>query len=97
MPNDYVRILDLDEPAVGSSEARKLDYRVRELERMLSQGDGGANLRRGPVQGRSSKTDTIASLVAEGRFPMKTIADTLGVSRSNLADWFKGRSKPRRP
>ena len=31
---------------------------------------------------------------AEGRFPMKTVADTLGGSRSNLAERLKGRAKP---
>ncbi len=28
---------------------------------------------------------------------MKTVADTLGVSRSNLVERLKDRSKPRRP
>ncbi|MFP3711349.1 IS3 family transposase, partial [Paraburkholderia sp. SIMBA_009] len=41
------------------------------------------------------KTDIAADLVAEGRFPMKTVADTLGVSRSNVIERLKGRSKPR--
>lgn len=83
MSNDFRSIVDMDEPVVD---------RVRELERMLSQDGGGGNPPRGPVQGKPKKTDIVAGLVVEGWSPMKTIADTLGVSRSNLADWFKGRS-----
>jgi hypothetical protein len=52
---------------------------------------------RSPFQSQLKKTDLAADLVAEGRFPMKAVADTLGVSRSNLAERLKGKSKPRGP
>ena len=45
----------------------------------------------------SQKTDIAADLVAEGRFPMKAVADTLGVSCSNLSKRLKGKSKPHGP
>lgn len=48
-----------------------------------------------PFPNQTQKTDIAADLVAEGRFPMKTVAETLGVSRSNLVERLKGRSKPR--
>jgi putative transposase len=50
-----------------------------------------------PFPKRTQKTDIAADLVAERRFPMKTVAETLGESRSNLAERMKGRSKPRGP
>lgn len=52
-------------------------------------------LREALSKGGTSKTDIAADLVTEGRWPMKTVADTLGVSRSNLVERLKGRSKPR--
>ncbi|XMO92495.1 IS3 family transposase (plasmid) [Paracoccus sp. ME4] len=36
------------------------------------------------------------AVAVEGRFPVKVVAETLGVSRSNLLDRLKGRTKPRR-
>jgi putative transposase len=89
--------VDSDEPVVGNSEVKKLEDRVRELERMLGRDDGGRNPLRSPFQSGLKKTDIAADLVAEGRFAMKTVADTLGVSRSNLIERLKGKSKPRGP
>nr|WP_100248109.1 MULTISPECIES: IS3 family transposase [Rhizobium] len=90
--------VDSDEPVVGNSEVKKLEDRVRELERILGRKTlENEILREAPVQSPVKKTDIAADLVAEGRFPMKAVADTLGVSRSNLIERLKGKSKPRGP
>src|SRR5262245_7454910 len=44
---------------------------------------------------RVKKTTAAAAVAAEGRFPMKTVAEVIGVSRSNLADRLQERSKKR--
>ncbi|MCJ8150721.1 IS3 family transposase [Shinella sedimenti] len=88
--------VDSDEPVVGNSEVRKLEDRVRELERMLGRKTMEVEiLREALSKADPKKTDIAADLVAEGRFAMKAVADTLGVSRSNLIERLKGRSKPR--
>lgn len=88
--------MDSDEPVVGNSEVKKLEDRVRELERMLGRKTMEVEiLREALSKADSKKTDIAADLVAEGRFAMKAVADTLGVSRSNLIERRKGRSKPR--
>lgn len=69
--------MDSDEPVVGNSEVKKLEDRVRELERMLGR-NGGRDTPRSPFESRLKKTDIAADLVAEGRFPMKAVANTLG-------------------
>src|SRR5204863_1331150 len=67
-----------DDDVVAASEVRRLEERVRELERLL-----GAR----PWRSRSSrKTDLAVALAGAGRFSMKTIAATLGVARSNLVE-----------
>src|SRR5262249_40139245 len=44
---------------------------------------------------RVKKTTAAAAVAAEGRFPMKTVAEVIGVSRSNLADRLQERCKKR--
>ena len=46
-------------------------------------------------QSHSQKTDLAVGIVAEGRFAMKAIAETLEISRSNLLARMKGHTKPR--
>ncbi|WP_432612466.1 IS3 family transposase [Brucella pituitosa] len=90
--------VDSDEPVVGNSEMKKLEDRVRELERMLGRKTMEVEiLREALSKADFRKTDIAADLVAKGRFAMKAVADTLGVSRSNLNERLKGRSKPRGP
>ncbi|MBX4899732.1 MULTISPECIES: IS3 family transposase [Rhizobium] len=84
--------VDSDEPVIGDSEVKKLEDRVRKLERIL-----GRKTLENEILGEALKTDIAGDLVAEGRFPMKTVADVLGVSRSNLDERLKGKSKPRGP
>jgi hypothetical protein len=42
------------------------------------------------------KTDVARAVAAEGRFLVKVVAETLGVSRSNLHARLNGSAKPRR-
>lgn len=78
-----------DEPVVGQTQVRDLEKRVRELERVAGAEDPGG--------GTAKKTDVAAAVVewSQGRFAMTTIASTLGVARSNLAERLARTSKPR--
>jgi transposase-like protein len=81
-----------DDAVTGNTELRRLEERMRELERQLGRKtlEGGA----GPVAGK--KTDVARDVAAQGRFPVKAVAEALGVSRSNLAERLAGGAKPRR-
>lgn len=90
--------VDSDEPVIGNSNVKKLEDRVRGLERILERKTlENEILREALSRAQSKKTHIAADLVAEGRFPMKTVARALGVSRSNLAERPKGKPKPRGP
>src|SRR5258708_13793008 len=57
---------------------------------------GSGDSQRGPrTRHRVKKTTAAAAVAAEGRFPMKTVAEVIGVSRSNLADCLQERCKKR--
>src|SRR5262249_30836823 len=57
---------------------------------------GSGDSQRGPrTCHRVKKTTAAAAVAAEGRFPMKTVAEVIGVSRSNLADRLQERCKKR--
>jgi len=51
---------------------------------------GGARTRHGV-----KKTAAAAAVAAEGRFPTKTVAEVIGVSRSNLVERVQGRPRQR--
>ncbi|UTV39252.1 IS3 family transposase (plasmid) [Ensifer adhaerens] len=90
--------VDSDEPVIGNSEVKKLEDRVRELERILGRKTlENEILREALSKAQFKKTDIAADIVAEGRFPMKAVAEALHVSRSNLSERLKGKSKPRGP
>ena len=60
------------------------------------QDHGGRDPERGTEPGTGKKTDLALAVVADGRFPVKAVADTLSVARSNLvvrAAWGR-RSRP---
>ncbi|HEX5868661.1 MAG TPA: transposase, partial [Beijerinckiaceae bacterium] len=86
-----------DDAVTGNAELRRLEERMRELERQLGRKtlevenpEGGA----GPCTDK--KTDVARDVAAQGRFPVKVVAETLGVSRSNLVERLAGGAKPRR-
>ena len=67
-----------DEPVVGSSEMRRLEDRIRDLERLLGRKTMEIEILREALAKSESKKTELAALVAtEGRFPMKTVAETL--------------------
>jgi transposase InsO family protein len=68
---------------------RELEKRVRDLERMLSKKTMEVEILRGARSRRPQKASVAARLVRPGRFAVKTIANTLGVSRSNLVEQAK--------
>ncbi|WP_231580186.1 IS3 family transposase [Pseudorhodobacter wandonensis] len=61
-----------------------------------AQDAGGRDPRGGARQVALKKTDVACAVAAQGRFPMSIVAETLGVSRSNLHARVTGCAKPRR-
>ncbi len=87
-----------DEPVVGSSEVRRLEERVRNLERLLGRKTMEVEiLKEALARSESKKAELAAFVAAEGRFAMKAVAETIGVARSHLRDKVHRLSKPRGP
>ena len=84
-----------NEPVVGASELRKLEDRVRDLERLLGRKTKEVEILKEALAKSGAKTDVAAAVAAEGRFPIKAAAETIGVSRSQLHARASGTSKPR--
>jgi transposase len=86
-----------DDGVTGNGEVRRLEARVRELERQLVRKTLEVEiLREALVRSRIKKTELAHGVAAAGRFPVTVVAATLGVSRSNLVERLGGRAKPRR-
>ncbi len=100
-----------DDAVTSNAELRRLEERMRELERQLGRetleveilkGEAGSwrQWRRvsppnsGALTGK--KADVARDVAAQGRFPMKAMAEMLGVSRSNLVERLARGAKPRR-
>lgn len=73
-----------------------MEDRIREPERQLGRKTLEAGILRGPGQVTVRKTDLARAGAAEGRFPVKVVAETPGVARPNPIDWPNSRAKPRR-
>ena len=87
-----------DEPAVGTSEVRKPEEWVRELERLLSRKTmENEILREALLKAQAKEVDFTASVAAERWFPMKCVAEALGVWRSSIAERTGARRWHRRP
>jgi transposase-like protein len=84
-----------DDAVVPASEVRRLEERVRELERLLGQDHGSRDPEGGARSGAGKKTDIAVALAAAGRHPVKAVAATLGVARSNIIEPRDGQ-RPRR-
>jgi transposase len=88
-----------DDEVVPASEARRLEEKVRELERLL--GRKTMEVEKGSARsGTLKKTDLAVELCRFGRFQMKPVTDTLGVARSNVAVRMKawaGQARPPEP
>jgi len=86
-----------DDDVTSNKVVRQLEDRIRELERHLGRETLEAEILREALdKSRSKKTDLACAVAADRRFPVKVVAETLGVARSNLVDRLKGKTKPRR-
>ena len=94
-----------DDAVTGNAELRRLEERMRELERQLGRKTLEVEILKGEVgpwrQWRrvsppnagaltGKKTDVARDVAAQGRFPVKAVAEALGVSRSNLVERLAG-------
>ena len=76
-----------DDEVTSNKAVRQMEDRIRELERQLRAQDArGGDPQGGAGEVTGKKTNVARAVASEGRFPMKAIAETLGVARSNLHD-----------
>lgn len=73
-----------------------MENRIRELERQLGRKTIEAETLREALGGSRTKAGLACRVTEDGRLPMKAVADTLGVSPSNLHERASGRTKPHR-
>jgi transposase len=73
------------EEVVAASEYRALQHQVRELQRLLGKKTLENEVLRDALELMQPKTAVAVPLARSGRHTVKTVADTLGVARSNLA------------
>jgi hypothetical protein len=77
------------------AEVRRLEERIRELERQLGRKTLEVEILKEAIAKSRAKNDLAGRIAAGGRFPVKTIADTLGVARSSLVRQLTRRAIPR--
>lgn len=69
---------------------------MRELERQLGRKTLEVEILKEALARSREKNDAARDVAAQGRFPVKAVAETLGVSCSNLIERLAGGAKPRR-
>jgi len=74
---------------------KDLEGRIRELERVLGKKTVETEILREAVKVAHEKTDLALAVLARRGFAVKTVADTLGVSRSQLHSRLREGSRPR--
>jgi putative transposase len=85
----------VDEEVLGSSEIRALEKRIRELERVLGRKTLKNEILWEAVKVAHGKTDLALAVIARRGSAVKTVADTLGASRSQLHARLGKGSRPR--
>lgn len=70
---------------MSAAEVKELKKRIRELEWVLGKKTMENEILTEAVKLAMKKTDLVNALAAAGRFAMKAIADTMGVTRSSPA------------
>jgi transposase-like protein len=86
----------VDDEVIGASRVRQFEERIRELERLLGRKTLEVEILKEALAAAGKKTAVALAVARSGRFPMKAVADTLGVARSNLAvQGQRGGSRPR--
>ena len=85
------------EEVVPASDYRALQKPGSRASSAARQEDTGDRDSQGSARARHGlkKTAAAAAVAAEGRFPMKTVAEVIGVSRSNLIERLRDRPKKR--
>ena len=73
------------EEVVPASDYRALQHQVRELQRLLGKKTLETEILRGGAGPDTAKKTVVALTLVRSGHAMKTVADTLGVARSNLA------------
>ena len=72
-----------DDDVTSNRAVQQMEDRIRELERQLGRKTLEAEILREALdKSRSKKTDVARAVAAEGRFPVKVVAETLGAARS---------------
>ena len=89
----------VEDEVIGAARVRQLEERDRELERLLGRKTLELEiLKEALAAARAKKTAVALAVARSGRFPIKTVADTLQVARSNLVEQAKrGGSRARPP
>jgi transposase len=83
--------VEADDEVVSATKVRELEKQVRELQRVLGKKTMENEILREAVRlVHEKKTHLSIAVASLGRFPVKAIADTLEVSRSNLIDQSAG-------
>ena len=86
-----------DDEVVPASDVRRLEERVRELERLLGRKTLEVEILNEALELARAKKRSRRQALCRRRFPMKTVTDTLGVARSNIAERIKGVRPKRGP
>jgi transposase len=87
----------VDEDVVAASEVRRLEERVRELERLLGRKTMEFEILKEALDLARVKKTLAVAVAASGGYPVKRIAETLGVARSNLIEQAAGKRRKRGP
>ena len=85
-----------DDEVVAAAEVRELKKRIRALQRVLGRKTLENEILKEAVAVAHEKTDLAVAVLAQRGFPVKAVAETLKVSRSNLILRQHGSSKPRK-
>jgi transposase-like protein len=85
------------EPVVGSSELRRLEECVRELERPLDRKTMENEILWDALAKARAKSRSRGRSRCRGQYPMKAVGTALGVARSNLPERLKGAASAPRP
>lgn len=85
-----------DEDVVAASRVRELETKARELERLFGRKTMETEILGEALEAARQRNRVARAIVAMGRFPVKAVADTLGVARSNLADQLRRPDRSRR-
>ena len=79
------------EEVVPASDFRALQSQIREVHRLLGKKTLEAEILKEALDHATKKTAAATAVATQGRFPMKTVPEVIGVSRSHLAERLRER------